>query len=993
MADILSIGISGLKAQQTALTVTGNNITNAGNEGYSRQRVTFSENNPSFYAGVWVGSGVNIEAVERVYDGFLTEQLRIDTTSFNQNNTLATNASQIDSLLADPGTGLQPGIERLFGALQASVDDPASLPAREVFISEAKGLVDRFAVISDRLVSQNQVITGQMQVIAGEISSMGKVLADLNQQIAFATANAQGDSPSAMLDQRDRILKRLSEMVEVRVVEQDDNSQNVFIGNGQALVVGTQSNEVVVDVGESDPRRVDVFFQKGSSRQNISQEVQGGMLGGILKFRDEILNPTLNNMGRLAIAIGQTINDQHKLGIDYNGLPGDLVFNDINSEERVRARVLAGEGNLPPVDRLVTAHIMNPADVTVSDYRISFVGPDDNTYRVTRLVDNQLLTTQALSSELPTSISFDGVKVVFEEGSFQKGDSYLISPTRFEANNIEVAISRAEQVALASPIITDAALGNRGNGIISEGNVYDINSAYFDQQGLLDPPLLIRFNSENSYDILDNTDPGNPIPLFPPMLNQNFVPGIDNAIFPPAEGKTSFTSYGGVLPVTAVQQPQPPLPQYEVNNGFFPERIDIQFTNPESGKKIEQPTLITPIYASAKEIAMSLSAREGVEASARTQLQISDLKDDPNGFMPIDISLNGILLTDTVGFNQAKYSEGFPETVPDPMTVDFLAARINSTFAFQNQGITARSDGKTLTVIAVNGDDLKLDVRGDEGDGLRVANGLDIELKQTGNTPSRTLNPYEGYDFSQGGPYTYEFDMPGQGTFTIALSETYETGDAVIAGIKQQLEYVGFNYVGDLDINITERGKISFQSRLDVNGTGPNGSSQMVIGGQVKVILDKNYTMEIGPPGNNLFQSIPDSEPVHFGIEATINGVMAAGDEFTVGANLDGRSDSRNGVSLAGLQIENTITNNATYSEGYARLVEVVGAVTSRAQIARDSSEVLMRTSEEAVSSTSGVILDEEAAALIKYELAYNASAQVIKVAQSIFETLIGTFR
>lgn len=993
MADILSIGISGLKAQQTALTVTGNNITNAGNEGYSRQRVSFAENNPSFFAGVWVGSGVNVDSVERVYDAFLTSQLRIDTTSFNQHNTIATNASQIDRLLADPGTGLQPGLERLFGALQASVDDPASLPAREVFISEAKGLVDRFSVINDRLVAQNQVITGQMQVIAGEITSMGKVLADLNQQIAFATANAQGDSPSAMLDQRDRILKNLSEMIEVRVVAQDDNSQNVFIGNGQALVVGTQSNEIVVDVGESDPRRVDVYFQKGESRQNISQEVQGGMLGGILEFRDEILNPTLNNMGRLALAIGQTINDQHKLGIDYNGIPGSLIFNDINDEERVRARVLAGNNNPLPEDRLVTAHITDPSAVTVSDYRINFVGPDDNTFRVTRLEDNQLLTTQALSSQLPATVAFDGVEVHFEEGSFQKGDSYLISPTRFESNNIDVEVSRAEQIALASPIITDAAIGNRGNGIITEGSVYDMETAYFDQQGLLKPPILIRFNSENSYDILDNTDPGQPLPLFPPMMNQNFVPGIDNAIFPPNEGKTSFTSYGGVLPVAAINQPQPPLPQNEVNNGFFPERIDITYTDPETGKIREQPTLITPIYASAKEIAMSLSAREGVSASARTQLQVSDLTNDPNGFMPLDISLNGILLTDEVGNNQAKYSEGFPETVPVPMTVDFLAARINSTFTLQNQGITARSDGKTLTVIAINGEDLKLDVKGDAGDGLRIANGLDIELRQTGNSPSQVLNPYEGYDFSRGGPYTYEFDMPGQDTFKIGLSERYETGDDLIAGIKQQLEFAGFNFVGDLDVNITERGQISFQPRLEVNGTGPNGSSQVMIGGQIKVVLDKDYNMEIGPPGNNLFQGIPDTRPIHFGFEATINGVMEAGDEFLISSNLDGRSDSRNGVSLAGLQTKNTITNNATYSEGYARLVEVVGALTSRSQIARDSSEVLMRASEDEVTSTSGVILDEEAAALIKYELAYNASAQVIKVAQSIFETLIGTFR
>ena len=109
MGNILDIGISGLRAQQTALTITGNNITNAGTEGYSRQEVSFSENNPQLRNGIWVGSGVNVDSVRRVYDQFLTEQLRRDTSTFNEFNALAVNAGQINSLLADSGTGVQPG--------------------------------------------------------------------------------------------------------------------------------------------------------------------------------------------------------------------------------------------------------------------------------------------------------------------------------------------------------------------------------------------------------------------------------------------------------------------------------------------------------------------------------------------------------------------------------------------------------------------------------------------------------------------------------------------------------------------------------------------------------------------------------------------------------------------------------------------------------------------------------------------------------------------
>ena len=176
MGDLLGIGISGLKAQQTALGVTGHNIANAGTEGYSRQTVSFNEKTPQFIGGQWSGSGVNVNSVKRVYDEFLTDQLQRDTSNFNQLDTLSINASQIDRLLADSGTGVQPGLERMFGALQSVVDDPSSLPARQVLISEANGLVDRFGTINDRLTAQSSIINGQMKVITEEINILGNSL-------------------------------------------------------------------------------------------------------------------------------------------------------------------------------------------------------------------------------------------------------------------------------------------------------------------------------------------------------------------------------------------------------------------------------------------------------------------------------------------------------------------------------------------------------------------------------------------------------------------------------------------------------------------------------------------------------------------------------------------------------------------------------------------------------------------------------------------------
>lgn len=992
MADLLSIGISGLKAQQTALSVTGHNITNAGTEGYSRQTVNFNENTPQFMGGVWTGNGVTVNSIERVYDQFLTEQMQRDTSIFNEFDTLSLNASQIDSLLADAGTGIQPGIERMFGALQSVVDDPSSLPARQVLISEANGLVDRFSSINDRLNDQNEIINGQIEVIAGQVSTIGKAIAELNEQIQFALAASNGSPPNDMLDQRDKLITDLAKLVAVESVAQDGSAVNVFIGNGQALVVGNDSNEVIAQAGTTDPSRIGLYLRKGESVQEITAQIRGGQLGGMLEFRETVLEPTINGLGRVALSITDTFNQQHHLGIDFEGSKGGDFFKDINSPINTYMRVQGDSRNEKPNDRQVSIHITDSSKLTTDNYRMEFPGPGDFVFKVYNDETGEELASTALTGLLPQSIEIDGFEVRLEAGSFQAGDKFLITPTRSGASDMDMRITRPEEVAIASPISTDSAIGNRGSGAISQGAVYDINTPYLSSEGEMDPPLLVRFTSPTSYDVLDNSDPGNPIPLFPPLMNQTYVPGISNNILPPDEGKTAFTSFGGYLPVTPTYQAQAPAPTVTAQNGFFPERITINREDPLTGLKTTQPLLTTPANTSAKEIARLLSERDGVEANARTTVELTDFTSDGSPLLNMGLTLNGIELTDTLLAGQTKYDSNYPAVVPDPITPNFIADRINSNFDFKDMGIIAKSDGATVTITALNGEDLSFDVTGDLGDSFKISNGLDVQLSQTGNAPFTNLSEFEGYDFSLGGPFTYDFEMPGQGSFSIELTGNHATGADVINEIQSKLVTSGMSFSGNIDVGIDEKGNISFQPRLQVSGTGPNGSNKIAMGGQVKVVLDENYSLEIEPPGNNLFNTEPVGEPIHFGFELEIDGLVEAGDKFTVKFNKDGTSDSRNGVALGELQTKDSINGNSSYSGAYATLVEEVGSITSRAQINKESSQVLLRNSQDAVDSTSGVNLDEEAAALIQYELAYNASAKVIKVAQDIFNTLINTF-
>lgn len=996
MADILNIGITGLKAQKKALTVTGHNIANANTPGYSRQRVVFNENNPQFIGGHWMGTGTRVDTIQRIHDRFLTQQYRTDTSTFNQLQNLAENAGQVDSLLADAGTGIQPALKKSFSALQASIDDPSSLPARAVFLSESKGLVERFKSIYGRLNEQNKILNGQMSVMIGQINAYSKAIADLNSEIQMAYGSGgEQQAPNDLLDQRDKILKDLSALVRIRVVEQPDKTVNVSIGNGQSLVLGKDFNKLHIDRGQWDPSRHDIYFKLNGRVENISTQIEGGKLGGIMRFRSQVLDPAMNALGRMALTINQTMNEQHHKGVDYNSLKGRDFYTKINTPERTYQRVLGSRNNASPNDRIISVHIQDAGKLSTSDYRLEFTGPDSKTFQLRRASDDKVVLKSALTNDFPQKINVDGMEIRLEGGSFQKGDRFLILPTRTGASNIEVQLSRPEQIALASPISTEKNLSNTGNASISPGKIYDIHTETFKEEGKLSPPILIRFTSPSTYDVLDNSDPSKPIPLFPPLMNQRFVPGLTNQILPKDEGKRAFTSYGGFLPPQPVYQPPPPATEVHPVNNFASERIKISKINPETGQKYQQPVLETSANTSAKETARLISQRDGVKAVARTTVQVSNFKHDSNGFIGMNFKVNGVDMTDTLGSNQTKYANGYPAQVPNPVTPNFIADRINANYQFREQGIIAKSDGNTLTIIALKGDDVQLELSGDYEDSVKVSNGQSIALKATGKQPFTPLvaSSSSAYDFTKGGPYTYEFHVPGQGDFSITLDKKYANGQSAVDAIKQKIEDAGFTKYGDIDVKVSEKGEISFQSKLELKATGPNGSRKINMGGQVKVIVDKGYNLEIEPPGNNLFKAKPEGKPVHLGFSVDITGTVAKGDEFTVKFNQNGKSDSRNGNEMSALERKKVIGGNMSYSESYAKMVEEVGSITNRAKINRDSSKALLANTEKSLLSLSGVNLDEEAGKLIQHQLAYRASAQIIKAAQEMFDTLIGTFR
>ena len=287
MGNILGTGISGLNAAQTNLLTTSHNITNADTPGYTRQEAIQSTNIPLSSGAGFIGRGVNITTVQRIHNQFLTTQLLQVQTQSSQLDSHYSQIKQIDNLLADPVSGLSPALQDFFSGVNDVAANPSSVPSRQALISNAESLVSRFHSLDQRLSEMQDGANTEIKSHVGEINSLAKQISEINNNIVMAEGASGGHAPNDMLDQRDELIHQLSKLVNTDVVKQSDGTLNVFIGTGQALVVGTQSMTLKAMISPENPQQVTVGLVNGNKTTILPEnQIQGGSLGGILDFRN-----------------------------------------------------------------------------------------------------------------------------------------------------------------------------------------------------------------------------------------------------------------------------------------------------------------------------------------------------------------------------------------------------------------------------------------------------------------------------------------------------------------------------------------------------------------------------------------------------------------------------------------------------------------------------------------------------------------------------------
>jgi flagellar hook-associated protein 1 FlgK len=454
------------------------------------------------YGNVFIGTGTTLADVRRVYNSYLDAQLQTSTSLNSDAQAYLGQATQVDKLLSDSGTGVTKSLQAFFSSLQTLAGNSNDNAARQALLTNAQGLSSRFNAISGQLKQQGSYINDQLGSMADQVNKLASTVAAYNKKISEVSGS--GGTPNELLDQRNETIRQLNELVGTQVTE-TEGRMDIYLGSGQPLVVGDTVNKLRVAADPADPTRSSIIMDRNGSSIDITNVMSGGEMGGLLRYRNEVLTPAVNGLGRIAMVVADQVNKQLGQGLDQSGNFGAALFNDINSAAAISQRSIANAKNNPASGNL-NVTIKDTGKLAASDYQVTFTSATG--YSVRRLSDNTDMGSFDLGTTPPPVI--DGFSLSLNAGAVNSGDSFKITPTRSSAADMATVMTDAKRLATSAPLTSTKAQGNNGTGDASQPTLKTNLDIYDSAQRLevqsavkASMPVRMLMTSASAYEVFD----------------------------------------------------------------------------------------------------------------------------------------------------------------------------------------------------------------------------------------------------------------------------------------------------------------------------------------------------------------------------------------------------------------------------------------------------------------------------------------------------------
>jgi flagellar hook-associated protein 1 FlgK len=368
LSQTLSAALSGLKASQAGLALVATNVANADTAGYVRKTLDYTTT-PAGQTAL----GVRVKSVNRELDVYLQRQLRTELSGGGYTQVKAQFYDRLQQVYGEPGSDST--IENIYNsftaALQALQTSPDSQPARATVLSTAQQLAQHLNGTSDDIQSlRAEAELGLADSVRSANEAMQNI-ARLNTKLNNAGAS---DAASAVLrDERDAYIDRLSQLMDIKVLRDNNDQVTVFTNSGIQLV-GLQASELSFDAAPSmtpgskwdpDPNErtvgtVSLKLPNGTSLDLVADKaIRSGKIAALLEMRDTLLPQAQAQLDQIAVGLSTALSDKTTPGATVTGPPDGFDL-DV--------------GGVLPGNRIQIAYTDN---VTGTPHKLTIVRVDD----------------------------------------------------------------------------------------------------------------------------------------------------------------------------------------------------------------------------------------------------------------------------------------------------------------------------------------------------------------------------------------------------------------------------------------------------------------------------------------------------------------------------------------------------------------------------------------------------------------------------------------
>lgn len=315
------IALSGLGAAQAGLQTSTNNVANINTPGYTREEPILEESDPIIQGNIAYGGGVQVEGIQSLSDNLLNLQVSDETQQQSQSQAYVNAMNQVQTLFPDDTTGIGAQMSAFFQSLNNLSTDPSDLTLRQDVLSSADDMASTFNSTSNQLTQTSQQLDLDVQQQVQQVNQITQQIAALNTQLSEVSST--GQDYASYEDQRSNLIQQLSGLIDVSQVS-DGNSLTLTTKQGAALVVDGSAYALTTSPDSNGVQQI--YSAQGNE---ITSQISGGSLGGILQARDQAIPSLQTQLDSLASGLVEALNAANQMGTDLNGNPGGNLFEPI----------------------------------------------------------------------------------------------------------------------------------------------------------------------------------------------------------------------------------------------------------------------------------------------------------------------------------------------------------------------------------------------------------------------------------------------------------------------------------------------------------------------------------------------------------------------------------------------------------------------------------------------------------------------------------------